>query len=123
MARAPYEVARLWAQDNFFPNRKMFHTRFAQVAKIAKNMGECGVYFARRSTCGRNKRHAALEKFMAPHSSSPMPLSSYGFKKPRQYSQFGIPECEYCRILCDLRDLSEAGVKISSHALAVAICV
>ena len=49
----------------------MFHTRFAQVAKIAKNEGKCGVYFARRSTCGLNKRHAALEEFMASHSARP----------------------------------------------------
>ena len=60
-----------WVQDKFLPNRKMFHTRFAQVAKIAKNEGKCGVYFARRSTCGLIKRHTALEKFMAPHSASP----------------------------------------------------
>jgi hypothetical protein len=35
-----------WVQDKFLPNRKMFHTRFAQVAKIAKNEGKCGVNFS-----------------------------------------------------------------------------
>jgi len=49
--------------------------------------------------------------------------SLYCFKKPRPYSQFGILECEYGRILCALCDLSAAGVKISLHFLAVGICV
>jgi len=101
----------------FFRIETHLHTRFAQVAKIAKALRQApasaqgygghagqggekwGVYFAPARGTKINATTPLRNSWCIIQPTRgggaiPMPFSSYSFKKPRPYSQFGTPECE-----------------------------
>ena len=101
--------------------KRRFTTRFAGDTETQRRELKCGVYFARMSTCGQNKRRPFLEeeikKEERSHAQNRSSFSASFFKECGENIGHGISADKilaalYSSSLC-LRASSEAGGKSS----------